>query len=257
VREPIVVTGAASGIGRALCERLAADGTAVIGLDLRPADVPGVQPLICDLSDSGAIDAAIARCGGPLGGLVNCAGLPGTHAPRRVLGVNLLAARRLAAALAERIVPGGAVVNVASVAALRSECSADDVAGILGAADDTALAWLERSGLEGPATYDFSKKALIALTLLHSASWLSRGVRCVSVSPGPTVTPILADFERSMGVDRIQASADAVGGHAEPEDVASIIAFLLGASARWLNGIDIRVDGGLVGSRLAPVLTAA
>ena len=84
-----------------------------------------------------------------------------------------------------------------------------------------------------------------------------RGVRCVSVSPGPTVTPILADFEASMGADRIRASAELVGGHARPEDVAAIIAFLAGPAARWINGIDVRADGGLLGARMAPVLASA
>jgi NAD(P)-dependent dehydrogenase (short-subunit alcohol dehydrogenase family) len=168
--------------------------------------------------------------------------------------VNLLAARRLAGALAQRIPRGGAVVNVASVAAMRSDRSDGDVAEILSASDAAALQWLAEAGLEGPAAYDFSKKALVALTLANSAEWLSRGVRCVSVSPGPTATPILGDFERSMGADRIRASAEAVGGHAEPQDVAGIVVFLLGASARWINGIDVRVDGGLLGSRLAPTI---
>jgi NAD(P)-dependent dehydrogenase (short-subunit alcohol dehydrogenase family) len=165
--------------------------------------------------------------------------------------VNLLAARRLAGALAQRIPRGGAVVNVASVAAMRSDRSDGDVAEILSASDAAALQWLAEAGLEGPAAYDFSKKALVALTLANSAEWLSR---CVSVSPGPTATPILGDFERSMGADRIRASAEAVGGHAEPQDVAGIVVFLLGASARWINGIDVRVDGGLLGSRLAPTI---
>jgi NAD(P)-dependent dehydrogenase (short-subunit alcohol dehydrogenase family) len=254
VPDPIVVTGAASGIGRAVCERLVADGQEVIGLDLRAADAAGVTPLVCDLGDPDAIERALGRAGERLAGLVNCAGLPGTHRPDRVLAVNLLAARRLAEGLGERIAPGGAVVNVASVAALRSDRSDDDVLAVLSGSDAAALEWLAAAALDGSATYDFSKKALVALTLLHSARWLARGVRCVSVSPGPTVTPILADFEASMGADRIRASAALVGGHAQPEDVASIIAFLLGPQARWINGIDVRVDGGLLGARLAPAL---
>jgi NAD(P)-dependent dehydrogenase (short-subunit alcohol dehydrogenase family) len=252
----IVVTGAASGIGRATCELLVASGLAVVGLDRNAAEVPGVEPLICDLADADAIDRVIDRLREPLGGLVNCAGLPGTHPPERVLAVNLLAARRLGDGLAERIVAGGAVVNVASVAAWRSDRSEREVAEVLGASDVAALEWLASAALDGPAAYDFSKKALQALTLWQSARWLQH-LRCVSVSPGPTVTPILADFEQSMGADRIRASADAVGGHAQPEDVAAIIAFLLSPAARWINGIDVRVDGGLLGARMAPAVAAA
>jgi len=251
---PIVVTGAASGIGRATCEALAREGRAFIGVDVRAAES---DLLLCDLTDADTIARLIERLPPQLGGLVNCAGLPGTHRPDRVLAVNLLAPRRLADGLAERIARGGAIINVASVAAWRSDRSDQDVAEVLGATDAGALEWLSTTGLDGPATYDFSKKALQAMTLLHCARWLPRGVRCVSVSPGPTVTPILADFEASMGADRIRASAELVGGHARPEDVAAIIAFLAGPAARWINGIDLRADGGLLGARMAPVLASA
>lgn len=250
--DPVVVTGAASGIGRSVCELLVAEGRNVIGLDLQAVDAVGVRVLGCDLSDPAAIEAAIEALDDQLGGLVNCAGVPGTHPPQRVLAVNLLAARRLSEALAGRVVSGGAVVNVASVAANRSDRSEDEVAAVLAADDAGALEWLARIGLDGPAAYDFSKKALVALTLVHSARWLGAGVRCVSVSPGPTVTPILSDFEASMGADRLAAAAEAAGGHAHPEDVAAVVAFLLSPAARWVNGIDLRVDGGVIGSRLAP-----
>jgi len=253
---PILVTGAASGIGRAVCERLRADGREVIALDLRPAAATGVTPLACDLRDPEAIETSIGRMPERLGGLVNCAGLPGTRPPEQVLAVNLLAARRLVEGLADRIARGGAIVNVASVAASRSERSDDDVVAILSRDDAQALRWLTTAGLDGAAAYDFSKKALVALTLLHSARWLGRGLRCVSVSPGPTATPILKDFEATMGTDRIRASSELVGGHAQPEDVAGVIVFLLGSAARWINGIDVRVDGGLLGARLAPALHA-
>jgi NAD(P)-dependent dehydrogenase (short-subunit alcohol dehydrogenase family) len=54
----------------------------------------------------------------------------------------------------------------------------------------------------------------------------------------------------------MRASAEAVGGHAQPEDVAAIIAFLVGPGARWINGVDVRVDGGLLGARMAPVVAS-
>jgi NAD(P)-dependent dehydrogenase (short-subunit alcohol dehydrogenase family) len=256
VLDAVVVTGAASGIGRSVSELLVADGQNVIGLDRREPDVAGVQPLVCDLTDSESIDRVIGGRPEKLGGLVNCAGLPGTHTPEGVLRVNLLAPRRLSQGLVERIVPSGVVVNVASVAAARSACSDEDVALVLSLTDTAGLEWLGSAGLDGPATYDFSKKALVRLTLVHCASWLARRVRCVSVSPGPTVTPILGDFEETMGRERIQSSAEIVGGHADPGDVAAIIVFLLGRSARWINGIDIRVDGGLLGARMAPAIPA-
>jgi NAD(P)-dependent dehydrogenase (short-subunit alcohol dehydrogenase family) len=239
----VLVTGAASGIGAAVAALLEAQGTTVTGLDLQGTDIA------CDLSDAEAIDAVV-RDLGPLDGLVNCAGIPGTHPPARILAVNLLAPRRLAAGLDVR----GAVVDVASVAALRSQRTAEDVAHVLATDDAGAQAWLAEAGLDGTATYDFTKQALVALSLHRAKTWLSRGVRSVSVSPGPTATPILTDFEQTMGADRMAAAAALVGRHGEPADIAPLIAFLLSDGARWINGVDVRADGGVIATRLAPTL---
>jgi NAD(P)-dependent dehydrogenase (short-subunit alcohol dehydrogenase family) len=243
-----VVTGAASGIGAAVAAHLRADGVRVIGVDRGPAE-PGGDDVACDLGDAGAIDALLADLP-VLGGLVNCAGVPGTHPPERILAVNLLAPRRLAAGV--RLATGAAVVDVASIAALRSERSADDVATVLADDDADAQAWLADAGLDGTATYDFTKQALVALSLQRAKAWLGTGARSVSVSPGPTTTPILTDFEETMGADRMAAAAALVGRHGEPDDIAPLIAFLLSDGARWINGVDVRADGGVIGARLAP-----
>jgi NAD(P)-dependent dehydrogenase (short-subunit alcohol dehydrogenase family) len=72
----------------------------------------------------------------------------------------------------------------------------------------------------------------------------------VSVSPGVVDTPILADFRASMGDAAIDTATAEAGRLAEPDDIAPVIAFLLSPDAGWVNGVDLRVDGGLVGSRL-------
>lgn len=245
----IAVTGSASGIGLAVADALRADGVSVIGLDISDG-----AELHCDLADAGSVDAALAALPPGLDGLVNCAGVPGTHPPERVLAVNLLGPRRLASGLADRLVRGSAVVDVASVAALRSTRTAEDVATVLGAGDEEAQRWLGATGMDGSQTYDFSKQALVALTLHRAGAWLPRGVRSVSVSPGPTVTPILDDFEATMGADRMAAAERLVGRHGEPEDIAPLVCFLLSGAARWVNGVDIRADGGVIATRLAPDL---
>jgi NAD(P)-dependent dehydrogenase (short-subunit alcohol dehydrogenase family) len=233
----ILVTGAASGIGRATVEELLAAGRPVTGVDVHDFD----------LADPDAVAALAAERHAVV---VNCAGLPGTHPPDRVVRVNLLAPRRLAQ-------DAEIVVNVASVAAHRSAVDDATVADVLQMDDEDVLAWVAAEGLDGPAAYDFTKKALVALTLQLCAEHLGTGRRAVSVSPGPTETPILADFEASMGAARMRASADLVGRHATPDDVAAVIAFLLSPAARWVNGIDVRVDGGLLGARQAGTATAA
>lgn len=246
---PVVVTGSASGIGAALAVRLVAVGTPVIGLDLQATAPDGVDARPCDLSDPDAIDAAIAALPDRIAGLASNAGVPGTHPPERIVAVNLLAPRRLGAALLERIEPGGAIVNVASVAAHRSQRSEADVQAVLAADDAVAQAWVADAGLDGSGTYDFTKKCLLALTLQQAKAGLARGVRALSVSPGPTETPILGDFEQTMGADRMAAAASIVGRHGRPDDVAPLIAFLLTQEARWVNALDVRADGGLLGVR--------
>lgn len=238
--EPILVTGSASGIGAATAGLLREQGHRVIGVDLDGAEER------CDLSVPDQVEALIGRLPDRLGGIAHVAGIPGTHPPDRVLRVNLLAPRRLSEALAERIGSGGAIVYVASVAAGRSEL---DVEPLLQDGDVGALRWLAAASLDGSATYDLTKKALLTLTICHARAWLAAGVRVVSVSPGPTETPILADFARTMGSDRMEAARAVVGRHGRPGDVAPMIAFLLGSQAGWVNAVDVRVDGGLIGIR--------
>jgi len=167
--------------------------------------------------------------------------------------------RHLTEAVVERLVPGSAVVNVASVAAVRDPAPRELVADLLDSATfDAGLAWCLEHPLDAPAAYRFSKQVLIEWTLQASAAWRRRGIRVVSVSPGVVDTPILPDFRASMGDAAIDAATAEAGRLAEPDDIAPVIAFLLSCDAGWVNGVDLRVDGGLVGSRLAlPAATPA
>ncbi|MDQ1507553.1 MAG: hypothetical protein QOD57_5280 [Actinomycetota bacterium] len=247
---PVVVTGAASGIGAATVARLTAAGRAVVGLDRQPAR--GCPTVLCDLARPETIDAAVGELPAEIGGLANVAGLPGTFPAELVLRVNVLGLRHLTEAVLPRMVPGSAVVNVASVAAVRDPAPRERVAELLAAATfDAGLAWCLEHPLDAPAAYRFSKQVLIEWTLQASAAWRRRGVRVLSVSPGVVDTPILPDFRASMGDAAIDAAAAEAGRLAEPDDIAPVIAWLLSPDAGWVNGIDLRVDGGLVGARLA------
>lgn len=248
--EPVLVTGVASGIGRATAIALAAAGARVIGTDLRaegPGDISDV--IACDLTDPAAIDGLIAALPEKLGGVACVAGVPGTAPPETVVRVNLLAARRLGAGLIPRVEFPGAIVHVASIAQFRSPVAGDEVGSLLALDDVEILRWLQRRGLDGTQAYDFSKQALVALVRLQAQAGLPRGVRVLSVSPGPVQTPILNDFRATMGADRMDAAARVVGRHGHPDDVAPMIAFLLSEQARWVNAIDVLVDGGLIGVR--------
>jgi len=247
---PVVVTGAASGIGAATVARLTAAGRPVVGLDRQPAR--GCPTVLCDLARPETIDAAVAELPAELGGLANVAGLPGTFPAELVLRVNVLGLRHLTGAVAGRLVPGSAVVNVASVAAVRNPAPRELVAGLLATAGfDAGLAWCLDHPLDAPSAYRFSKQVLIEWTLQASVAWRGSGLRVVSVRPGVVDTPILPDFRASMGDAAIDSAAAEAGRLAEPDDIAAVIAFLLSDGARWVNGVDLRVDGGLVGGRLA------
>jgi NAD(P)-dependent dehydrogenase (short-subunit alcohol dehydrogenase family) len=223
----ILITGAASGIGAALLAKL---GDSAIGLDRAGAEI------ICDLSDANAIAAVAEQIAGPLSGIAHVAGLPGTADPATIIAVNTHAPRLLTQALLPKLADGANIVAVSSVTALRCDWTAEQLDALLGGAAPPAM--------DGVRAYELSKAALNRWVVRTAVALRSRSIRVNTVSPGPVETPILADFEASIGKDRIDAAADMVGRHATAEDIADVIAFLLSDASRWVNGTDIKADGG-------------
>ncbi len=223
----VLVTGAASGIGAALMALLGSDA---IGLDRKDADI------VCDLADPGAIAAAAAQINGQLKGIAHVAGLPGTADTSTILAVNMRAPILLTDALRHKLSGGASIVAVSSITALRCDWTTDQLDNLL----DSGLA----PAMDGVRAYELSKAALNRWVLRTAAALRSRSIRVNGVSPGPVETPILADFEASIGKDRIDVAAAMVGRHARPGDIADVIGFLLSDAARWINGADIKADGG-------------
>lgn len=246
----IVVTGAASGIGAALCRQLTAQGLRVTGLDIAEGD--GTLPIIaCDLSDPASISKATASIKGGIDGLALVAGLPGTHPARNVFDVNFLSARHLVSVLSDTMKDGGAIAAVASIAGHR--CTWDDkrLSTVLNADDDTARALVDVEGIGGNDMYELSKRLLLHWVASAAADLAPRGVRVNAVSPGPVETPILKDFYATIGEARMEKSRAIVGRHGDPQEIADVIAFLLSDRARWVNGIEIKADGGMQALRSA------
>lgn len=251
----VLVTGAASGIGAALVDRLLARGEHVLALDRVAVDEAraGLEAVSCDLADPAAISATLEQLGDrAVDAVAHVAGVPGTAPAETVLAVNVLAPTLLLGPLIDRMPAGSSVVTVASVAAGRSVATEEELDELLACRDAAGVEkWLAGHPHTGPEAYDTSKKALVRWSRLVAGRSVPRGVRVNSVSPGPVETPILADFRRSMGEDDIARSADAVGRHGRADEVAAAIDFLLGPEASWIRGVDLPVEGGLLAVRAA------
>ncbi len=239
----ILVTGAASGIGAALLGILREAGFSPIGLDRANADI------LCDLTDNQAIDRACSAIDAPLAGIAHVAGLPGTASPEAILRVNTLAPMLLTQKLAEKIENGGAIVAVSSVTALRCDLDANAMDAALNRGEQGVLGLAPKH--DGKSAYERSKALLNRWALRQASVHKPRQIRVNTVSPGPVQTPILKDFETSIGVDRIAAAGALTGRHGAPEEIAQAIAFLLSPLASWINGTDLKVDGGYHAFRAA------
>lgn len=241
----IVLTGAASGIGAATAAAFSAAGADVVGVDRNPAEGFTGEFIRADLSSPQGAAAAAAQVSGQIHGLANIAGVPGTAPFEIVLKVNVLGLRDLTEALLPQIADGGFVTHLASSVAQGWAQRRTVLNGFVSAAGwDEALDGVARDPEVTGNSYRFSKEAVRLLTELQASANLGR-VRVNSVSPGPVQTPILDDFKKDHGVDKVEGAVNLLGRAASAQDIANVITFLASPQAGWVNGADIRVDGGL------------
>jgi len=251
-----VVTGAASGIGHAVAEKLLAAGAEVISLDRNTPSAAVTRHIELDLANPRSIDAALEQLDGDFDGLMNVAGIPGTAPGDLVLAVNSLAVRHLTEAFFERLRPNGTVTIVSSTAGFGWPQRLEDIRDLL--ATDTfedGAAWFKAHPQQGNA-YNFSKEVTTVYTMSMALMVAQKGFRINAVLPGPVQTPILADFEDSMGKDALDGLKALLGRHATPDDIAGAIVFLASDAARWINGHPLVVDGGATGAVLSGVIPA-
>ncbi len=244
-RNPVVVTGGASGIGLATVERLLGHGWPVAALDRDAAgleslrerlDDPNLTIHALDLTDEAAVEGFAAGLGArPLAGLVNSAGL-GSNTRfrettpamfRRVYEINVVAGFALAQALLPALERGGgSIVNIASVSGM--------------------------VGNLGRSAYGASKGAVITLTKIMAVELAPVGVRVNAVSPGPVETAMVRELHDEQTRERWLGRV-AMRRYGEPEEIAGAVHFLIDpGSSSYVTGQVLAVDGGFTSAGLLP-----
>jgi NAD(P)-dependent dehydrogenase (short-subunit alcohol dehydrogenase family) len=241
-----LVTGAASGIGRATAELLAGMGVRLVVSDIaeeageaaaRALRDAGAEArfVAADVAADDAMGAAVAAAVGAYGRLdlaANCAGVGGGHAPTheypvetwdRILAVNLrgtwLAMRAEVPAMLAA--GGGAIVNVASTLGLR--------------------------GSPNASPYSASKHGVVGLTRTAAIEYAPHGIRVNAVCPGAIDTPMMDEtFARFPGFREMLVGFVPMGRMGTAAEVAGAIAWLLSGAASFVTGEALTVEGGLL-----------
>ena len=232
-----LVTGGSGGIGAATAAALVAHGHAVAvgyhtsqaAAEKAAAEVGGLAVHV-DVTDPASVAGAFERVEnelGPVGVLVNNAGVTADGLAmrmtdeqwRRVLAASLdgafHATRRALSAMVRR--RAGRIVNVTSVVAL--------------------------SGAAGQANYAAAKAGLVGFTRAIAREVASRGITCNAVAPGPIATAMTGALPEARRAEMVAAVP--LGRMGQPDEVASVIAFLCSDAAAYVTGAVVPVDGGL------------
>jgi 3-oxoacyl-[acyl-carrier protein] reductase len=237
-----LVTGASRGIGAAIAQRLAADGHAVIvnyagnaaeaEAVVRRIEAAGGQALAvqADVADAAAVaklfDAAVAAFGG-IDVLVNNAGIMmlGSIGDSddalfdRQIAVNLKGSFNTMREASRRLRDGGRIVNFST--------------SVVG------------TKMENYGVYAATKAAVETLTAIQSKELRGRGITVNAVAPGPTATDLFLNGKSDELVQRL-AKMNPLERLGTPEDIAAVVAFLVGPDGGWINGQVLRANGGMV-----------
>lgn len=239
----VLVTGSASGIGKAVRDRLLGDGHQVLGVDLRDADVAA------DLSTVAGRTPVADACP-QLTGAVLCAGLAAlTGRPSsQLVSVNYYGATELLSQVRPKLSKGSAVVLVSSNSVgIQPGWSPELVKVLLDGSEDEARALAD--GLEPLGVYPATKAAIAKWTRRSAPSWIKDGIRLNAVAPGFISTPMSRGVAADENYGAFVGALDIPFGRpGEPQEVADVIAFLLSEQSRYVVGSTLFVDGALEAS---------
>lgn len=248
----IVSGGGGAGMGAAAVRELVDLGAEVHVLDLKepPVDVASYQQV--DLRDPDATAAAVERIGGPIDSLFNCAGLPGPpFADLDVMLVNFVGMRHLAELVISRMAAGGAIASISSTAGQGWTTNVAKWMPLVQTEDFAAgRKWCEEHPEDIALGYPPSKEAIIVWTLWRSFELAKRGIRINVISPGPTQTPMMPQFEASAGKYFMDHYPIPLERRSTPEEQAHPLIFLNSKAASYITGENLITDGGTVGATL-------
>lgn len=235
----VLITGGASGIGRAAAALLRQEGAAVAVIDRDLAAATevaaecGAVAIAADVSDEASVQRGVDEAAGKLGGLDGLVNAAGIFRPQLMMETDLATWQQVFAVN----MTGVFLVSRAAVPHLR----AAGKASIVNIASGVGL---QPTGA-GSAAYTASKAGVIGLTR-SIASELAPDIRVNAVCPGMVDTPMTASFLRDAtgAVAPTLANRYALKRPAEPEEIAAAILFLLGHEASFVTGVSLAVDGG-------------
>jgi NAD(P)-dependent dehydrogenase (short-subunit alcohol dehydrogenase family) len=245
----VVISGCFSGMGEATARRLLDLGAEVHGLDYKESKLPLASFNQVDLRDSASVEAAVAKIGGKVDALFNCAGLPQTAGPIEVMKVNFMGTRKLTDTVLPLMGKGSAIVSIASTAALRWSTRIPQIMELVTTPTfEDGLKWCEANPEPVAEGYSFSKEAIVVWTMFRSAQLIKQGIRMNCTLPGPTQTPMMNSFEEATPVAVIDAAAQPINRRATPDEQATPLVFLNSDAASYINGVVLPVDGGFMGA---------
>jgi len=242
-----VVTGAASGMGRACVDRLLGTVDHLLAVDVAAVDIAGTESVKCDVRDDDAVQALVdrVRALGPFRFLVHAAGLsPSMADPTTIVDVNLVGTARILDAFEPLVTRGSVAVPFASSAGyLDVMLDAAQLALLSRTREPEVLDEVAELITDSGIAYLYSKVGVQLETRRAAARWAPLGGRVVSLSPGNIDTPM-----GRLELEHQPLMREAQAGHplqrlGDPQEIAAVVAFLVSDDASFVSGVDVLVDG--------------